>query len=246
MTRPDPESPTAAAVLVAAGGSVRMGLSGGPRKPFLKLAGRALIERACEAFEASALVQEIVLVGHAQDLERLRELSRRSASMAKVGVVVAGGATRAESVRQGVTAVRPGVEVIAIHDAARPLVGVAVVELALRVAARSGAAVVALPATDTVKISSDGEHVERTLDRSVVWLAQTPQVFRAEVLRDLLLRAEKDGFAPTDEAALYEKYVGGVALVRGEATNLKVTTPADLELAAAILRARREREVRGS
>jgi len=246
MTRPDPGSPTAAAVLVAAGASTRMGRASGLRKPFLKLEGRALVERACDAFEASPLVAEIVLVGHAEDLERLRELAQRSPSMAKVAVVVAGGATRAESVRHGVAAVRPELEVVAIHDAARPLVSVALVESALRVAARSGAAVVALPATDTLKVSSDGEHVERTLERSVVWLAQTPQAFRAEVLRDLLFRAEKDAFEPTDEAALYERYVGGAALVRGEAANLKVTAPEDLELAAALLRSRREREVRGS
>jgi len=172
------------------------------------------------------------------DLERIRRLSAASPALAKVRAVVAGGELRTDSVRAGLAALSSDVVVVAVHDAARPLVRTETVERALAVAAREGASIVAVPVADTVKTSVDGERVERTLDRSVLWSAQTPQCFRIELLRALIERADADGFRPTDDAALHERYVGPVPIVRGEATNLKLTTPEDLALAAAILRAR--------
>ena len=224
---------TAAAVIVAAGSSVRMG---GARKPFLELGGRTVLERSCAAFQRASGVRELVIVAREEDLERVRELGLA------VAAVVPGGSERADSVRLGVAAVSRAVDVICVHDAARPLIRTETIERAILVAAREGAALVAVPLRDTVKRSASGRSAEETLERSQLWAAQTPQCFRMELLRELLRRAEQDGFRPSDDSALHERYVGPVPIVEGEATNLKLTTPTDLAIAAAIL-AEREKEL---
>lgn len=229
-------------MLVAAGQSTRMsrGSATGeaPRKPFLILEGLTLLEHACAAFDALASVREIVVVGHPEDLERIRRMAQLCPSMRKVTQVVAGGELRVDSVRAGVRAVDPTLVLVAIHDAARPLVESELIERAIELAADRGAALVAVPVTDTIKTSSDGEHVENTLHRSVLWSAQTPQIFSRVRFCELLERARVESFRPTDDSSLYEKYVGPVPIVQGDATNLKITTPDDLLIAAAILRAR--------
>ena len=229
----------AAAVLVAAGSSTRMG-AGGERKPFLPLGGATVLELSCAAFAAVGSVAEMVVVGHPDDVERLRELARRSPAMERVRAVVAGGATRSDSVRAGVAAVSDGAAVIAVHDAARPLVRPAVIERAIATARVEGAAVVAVPVRDTIKRSTSGLCAEETLDRATLWAAQTPQAFRAPLLRELLARAASEGFSPTDDAALHERYKGPVPIVEGEETNLKLTTPTDLWIARALLEHRAE------
>jgi len=239
---PPPSELATAAILLAAGRSTRMAARGGTRKPFLELAGRSVIERALEAFARCALVRAIVIVGRADDLALLGELGRRGAARAKLAAVVAGGAERTDSVRCGVEAAPAECALVAIHDAARPLVRTETIERCIRAAAASGAALVAVRASDTVKESDDGERSARTLDRARLWLAQTPQVFRRAPYRELLARAARDGFRPTDDAALHERYSGPVTLVEGERSNLKLTTPEDLVIAEAILRARGERE----
>lgn len=225
--------PTAAAVLVAAGTSTRMG--GTVRKPHLALAGRSILEHACAAFAELDEVTELVLVVHPDDIERITDLARTMPPLAKVRAVVRGGDSRTASVRAGVSAVSPGIEVIAVHDAARPLIRPEIIRQALQRAASDGAALVAVPVSDTLKSVPDGTHAATTLDRSTLWAAQTPQVFRAQLLRDLLERARHDTFVPTDDAALHERYVGPVPLVRGDPTNIKITTPDDLAIAEAIL-----------
>jgi len=235
--------PYAAAIVVAAGSSTRMLARGasGERKPLLFLAGRTILERACAALAGARSIGELVVVGHAQDLDRLRELARTSPDLARVRAVVHGGALRIDSVRAGVDAVSARWEVLCVHDAARPLVEPETVDRAALRARSEGASLVAVPVRDTIKLSSAGSHAESTLDRARLWAAQTPQCFRAAEFRELLLRARAEGFQPTDDSALYERYVGPVPIVEGEETNLKITTPGDLALAEALLAAR-ERE----
>jgi len=237
-----PELPRTSALIVAAGNSVRMG--GGPseRKPFLALGGLTVIEHACAAFDRVEAVHEIVVVGHADDLERLRALAARSRTMRKVRAVVPGGELRTDSVRAGVRASALDSVLIAVHDAARPLVTREVVERALELAASAGAALVAVPVVDTVKTSADGKRAEATLDRSVLWAAQTPQVFRRALLVELLERAAREGFRPTDEAALHERFVGPIPISRGASENGKLTTPEDVAVFDALLRLRREND----
>jgi 2-C-methyl-D-erythritol 4-phosphate cytidylyltransferase len=230
----------ASAVLLAAGLSTRMA-SGGQdalRKPFLVIEGLTVVEHACAAFDRVAAVREIVLVGHADDRARLARMAETCATMRKVRRIVSGGELRIDSVRSGLAAVDRACEIVAIHDVARPLIDPATIERAIRCAAERGAALVAIPVADTVKTSSDGVHVESTLDRSVLWSAQTPQVFRRELFEKLLERARAEGFRPTDDSALHERFIGPVAIVPGSPLNLKITTSEDLGLAASILRAR--------
>jgi len=237
-------STRAAAVIVAAGASSRftsaVAPGGPPRKPFMQLGGSTVLELACAAFDAVAAIEHLVLVLRTEDLAAVERMGLGHGCLRKVSALVEGGSERIDSVRAGVEAVPRGAVLVAVHDAARPLVLPQTIERALKVAARSGAALVASPVRDTIKISATGEQAESTLDRSVLWAAQTPQVFRTALLRELLERAQSEGFKLTDEAALHERFVGPVAIVEGEPSNLKITTPSDLVLAEAILRARRE------
>jgi len=222
-----------AAVLLAAGRSTRMG--GEERKPFLELGGLTVLARCCEAFAAAPSVAETVVVASADDLSRVE------AMVAPYGAaVVVGGDERTDSVRHGGAAVTEDAAVILVHDAARPFVRPERIEEVARVAADRGAALLAVRVRDTVKTSRDGSEVSGTLDRELLWAAQTPQGFDAVRLRRVLARAHRDHFTPTDDAALFERYEGAVSLVEGDADNIKLTTMTDLMLGAAILRAREE------
>jgi len=228
--------PTAAAVIVAAGSSTRMG--SGERKPLLLLRGRPVLEHACAAFDAAATVSEIIVVAHPDDLATIERWCAERPAFDKVRAVVAGGAERAESVRRGVRWCAFGPAVICVHDAARPLVQAARIDAVVRRAAEAGAALLAHPVRDTLKRSTDGAFAESTVERAGLFAAETPQAFAARPFRELLARAEREAFSPTDDAALWERYRGPVALVEGELANLKLTAPGDLFLAEAILGAR--------
>ena len=243
-SEPDPRGATATAILLAAGRSERMraqasGAGGTLHKPFLPLAGRTVLEHTCAAFERATRVDAIVIVAHADDIGRVRQLAAECPDLAKVRAIVEGGRERADSVHQGVLACADGTELIAIHDVARPLIAPEAIDTAVGIAAIRGACLVAVPMTDTVKTSVDGRCAERTLDRSVLWRAQTPQVFAFEQMRKLIEVAREDGFRPTDDAALYERYVGAVPILEGDPHNIKLTTPDDFVVAESLLRARR-------
>lgn len=224
------------AVLLAAGTSSRMG--GDVRKPFLELGGRWVLDRACEAFDRAKLIDEIVLVCQVEDIGRLEAARSEFASFRKVTCVVEGGAERTESVRAGVAAAAQEAAVIAVHDVARPLVLPEDIDRTVDTAAAKGAAFLAIPVTDTIKVSSDGFYSENTLDRSVLWRAQTPQAFRGDVLRSHLAEALEENFQPTDDIALHERYSEHAAIVRGSEDNMKLTTPRDFLVAEAILAVR--------
>lgn len=227
------------AVLLAAGDSKRMGL--GVRKPFLELNGRWVLDLACEAFDQAESVNQIIIVCQEPDLETIESARETLPSLRKVTRVVVGGEQRIDSVRAGVAKVPHDANIIAIHDVARPLVRPIHIEQTIDTAAAHGAAFVAIPVTDTIKTSSDGYYSDSTLDRSVLWRAQTPQAFRADFLRSHLLRAFEEEIYPTDEIALHERYSENPALVRGSEENLKLTTPFDMLVAEAILNSRSEK-----
>ncbi len=251
------DSPSAAAVIVAAGNSTRMAQAGIPgHKPLLDLDGAPILEHVCRAFDGAERVREVLLVVHGHDLDRVRRLVAERSAFAKVRGVVEGGALRADSVRMGAAWCAFDLDVICVHDAARPLVEPAAIDLVVERAWQDGAALLALAVRDTLKraceagepsaaglFAHDAERVarvDRTLDRAGLFAAQTPQAFRARDFRELLGRAEADGFRPTDDAALWERYRGAVTVVPGSQSNFKITTPEDLELAAALLALRRE------
>lgn len=227
------------AVVVAAGRSSRMGAA--LRKPFLTLEGTPVLVHAVRALAEAPSVRRIVVVVHPDDLRRAEEILRGPQRPRQVEAILPGGAERIDSVRIGALWPCEGVDKILVHDGARPLVTPALVEGVIQAARQHGAALLALPVLDTVKRSEDGLAVTATLERAGLWKAQTPQVFEAERFRELLARAERDGFRPSDDSALWERYVGPVAIVMGTPANLKLTSQQDLEIAQAIVRARAHR-----
>lgn len=220
-------------IVVAAGRSERMRASGADdvRKPFLELGGETVIRRTVRALWSAPCVAELVVVGHTDDLDRHEAAL---AGLERPVEVVAGGSERADSVALGVAACSAETEVLAIHDGARPFVTAERVDAVCRAAQEHGGALLAVPARDTLKWSDDGLHAARTLDRSHVFAAHTPQAFRAAEFRAALERAAAEGLRPTDDAGLWERYHGPVVLVEDDPFNFKLTTPADLELARAL------------
>ncbi|MEM9799757.1 MAG: 2-C-methyl-D-erythritol 4-phosphate cytidylyltransferase [Planctomycetota bacterium] len=228
---------TAAAVMVAAGRSTRMG--GERSKALLTIAGRTVLERSAAALLGAASVQELVVVARDEDraeMERALEPHRK-----RIRAIVPGGLERADSVQAGVAAVSDEVDVVLVHDAARCFVEPDDVERVARAAYVHGCALLATRVRDTLKYAPNGFLSEETADRDSFWTAQTPQGMRTARFRDVLSRAQRDGFRPTDDAALHEHYHGPSKLIEGRATNLKVTTPDDLPLAEALARELDER-----
>jgi len=214
------------AVIVAAGRGTRME---GVDKLLAPLAGRPLLAHTLAAFQDCEAVQRVALVMAADRLVEGRDLVRAHA-LDKVTAVCEGGERRQDSVRAGLEALGP-CEWAVVHDGARPLVTPQVIEDGLAAARETGAAICAVPLSDTIKqVAASGE-VERTVDREGLWLVQTPQVFRYDLLLEAHRRA---GIEATDDAALVEAMGGRVRVYMGSPRNIKVTTPEDLALAEAL------------
>jgi 2-C-methyl-D-erythritol 4-phosphate cytidylyltransferase len=218
------------AILVAAGRGERMGAS--RPKAFLELAGQALVLRSALVFDAAPSVGRIVAVVPGAEVEAARALLL---SVRKLVAVVPGGERRQDSVLLGMKQAPEGFDgVVLVHDAARPLVDVALVEAVAREAAGTGAALPVLPVVDTVKRVRGGLVVE-TLDREELGAAQTPQGFRFPLLALAYEAAARDGVTVTDEAMAVERLGAPVRAVPGSPRNRKITTPEDLEWAEGVL-----------
>jgi 2-C-methyl-D-erythritol 4-phosphate cytidylyltransferase len=224
-----------AALVLAAGRGERFGAP--LPKAFLSLGGRPLVVRAIEALAARPEIEVIVPVLPAADLVRWAALARDFPGAEKLAEAVAGGAERQDSMRAGLAALPADIEWVAVHDAARPLLRSEDVGRVLAEAARSGAALLAVPVRDTLKRVHAGT-VTATLERAETWAAQTPQVFRASLLREALAKAAADGFLGTDDAQLVERLGVPLAIVEGDVRKLKIPWPEDVELAEAIWRQR--------
>jgi 2-C-methyl-D-erythritol 4-phosphate cytidylyltransferase/2-C-methyl-D-erythritol 2,4-cyclodiphosphate synthase len=218
--------------IVAAGGS---GRRAGLAKQWLELGGETVLRRSARLLADSALVDELVLVVPPGDEPRAVEAL---VGLGKPGRVVAGGPARADSVRNGLDALS-GCGVVLVHDAARPFATSGLATLVGEAAARDGAALAAILVTDTVKRSGPGDppRVAATLDRRELWLAQTPQGFRRDLLLAAYRAAGAEAAVATDECALVERLGAPVTLVPGEAGNFKITSPEDVARARALTEA---------
>lgn len=227
-------------MIAAAGSGERLG-AGGP-KAFATLAGRPLLDHSLLAVAACEAIDRVVIAVPAGHLDTA--LERLTAVGGLEGEAVAGGETRADSVRAALALVET--ELVLIHDAARPLVESELFDAIvarLSADAEADAVIAAAPIVDTVKRSSrphqglDAGLVEVTIPREDLWAAQTPQGFRSDRLRDAQARAESAGSLTqaTDEATLIEAAGGNVLLQRSPASNIKITGPADIRLATALL-----------
>jgi len=215
------------AVVPAAGQGLRMG----QKKQALLLAGQPVLRWTLEVLEAAPTVHAVVVTVPVEDVA---DWQRRLAECSKVRAVLAGGAERQESVRLGLAVVPDEVEWVLVHDGVRPCVTVELVERVVGEASQHGAAIAALPVSETIKRGVGG-WVKETVERDGLWAVQTPQVFRAEVLREAHRRAVAEGIAGTDDAVLVERLGVPIRLVPGRPDNLKITRPEDLPLAEALL-----------
>jgi 2-C-methyl-D-erythritol 4-phosphate cytidylyltransferase/2-C-methyl-D-erythritol 2,4-cyclodiphosphate synthase len=218
------------AIIVAGGAGRRMGTD--TPKQFLPLAGRSLLDRTLSTAASAACVDAIVLALPAGVPPEAREAFR---SLPKVAAVVDGGAQRHDSVRNALAAVPEEAEVVLVHDAARPFATPALFRECAEQARAHGAAVPVIPVRDTVKTWDPAARTLVTRDRSQFLRAQTPQGFRAEILREAYGRAAREGWSGTDDAAVVEAAGYPVVAVPGEEGNLKVTLPEDLRMAAGLL-----------
>ncbi len=228
-------APYCAAVVPAAGSAVRME---GIDKIMAPLGDWPVLVHTLRALSASANIAEIVVVTREDQLVPVSQLCKDFA-LDKVTKVVVGGDDRTQSVLSGVREVSQRAELVAVHDGARPLVDVDVIDSAILRSAQCGAAAPAVPVKDTVKRVSGGV-VEATLDREGLYAVQTPQVFQRDLLLGALQKAVDDGVSLTDDCAAVERIGMTVALTAGSYENIKITTPVDLLIAQAILSGRDE------
>lgn len=223
------------AIVPAAGSGVRFG--GVVPKQYLPMAGLPLLAWTLRALAASGQLHCTILAVAAGQEARCRAEILEPNGL-RVDHVVPGGADRQASVYAGLSKAPAETDLVLVHDGARPLITAQLIRAAIEAAGAAGAAVVAVPVTDTIK-AADAEHrVADTLPRGRLWAAQTPQVFRAAWLREAHAKALTDGFRGTDDSVLVERLGYPVRLVPGSADNLKITTMADLAQAEQILRAR--------
>jgi 2-C-methyl-D-erythritol 4-phosphate cytidylyltransferase len=221
------------ALLVAAGKGTRMGPN--VDKLFLELNGCPVIAHAWRRLEQTPAIDEIIVVVRDGMQSAVGELAGKF-GFTKPFRLVAGGKERQDSVCNGLAALSPEAEIVAIQDAARPATSTALIVATVEAARQTGAAVAAQPVTDTIKESVDAKRITRTLDRSRLWAVQTPQTFRVEIIRRALNEARKRGLVFTDDTAACELIGQPVELVVSTSPNPKVTRPEDVPFVEAVLR----------
>ncbi|BCI60114.1 2-C-methyl-D-erythritol 4-phosphate cytidylyltransferase [Solibaculum mannosilyticum] len=230
--------PFVTAIVVAAGGSTRMG--GEVSKQLLPIAGMPVIGRTLSAFEAAGCIDDVVVVAREEDLLDIYDIIR-SFGFEKVSQVVRGGATRQQSVAMGVQNARPETTHLAIHDGARPLVSVQVIGDVVACALEHRAAATGVRVKDTLKQVSDAGVIEYTPDRSHLWMVHTPQVFEKRLYQRAMDAAQEAREDFTDDCQLVER-MGGIPvhMYEGSYENIKITTPEDLPIAEALLLRRQQ------
>ncbi len=235
------------AIIVAGGSGSR--LPGAVRKQYRPLAGRTVLARTLAVFEASPVVDTLLLVVPEEDFNFCRE--NYLAALRKPVEMVPGGRERQESVYHGLCrcphqeSVYHGLcrcpqgedDLVVIHDAVRPLLAAGHLAACVDGARRWGGSILAVPAVDTLKQVSPDGLIQATRDRHSIWLAQTPQAFRTRLIRRAHERARREGVVATDDAQLVERLGAPVHVVAGSRSNLKITTAEDLLLAEALLQA---------
>lgn len=205
------------------------------RKQYLELQGVPVVIRTLRVFDASGLIDRIVLVVPEDDQDFCRDELLAAADLSKPVDLVAGGRTRQGSVHNGLQAIAAAEDdLVVIHDAVRPFLHQSELAACIETGGKSGACILALKAFDTLKQAGADGRVSSTLDRESIWLAQTPQVFRYGAIHAAHARAKEEGIVVTDDAALLEMAGQAVRIVPGSRWNIKITTPEDLTLASAI------------
>jgi 2-C-methyl-D-erythritol 4-phosphate cytidylyltransferase len=224
--------PTFAVILPAAGKSSRF-RDEHYKKPFMPLEGKPVWLHAAEKFTNRGDVQQTLLVIAAEDREAFQD--KMGANVALLGIeLVEGGDERSDSVAAALARVKPEIDFVAIHDAARPCLAEAWIDAVFAAASKSGAAILATPINGTVKRVGNNQTIEETVSRDGLWEAQTPQVFRKQLIIDAYAR--RGSAKVTDDAQLVERLGNQITVVPGSPMNLKITTKDDLRLASAVMK----------
>lgn len=214
-------------IIVAAGSGTRFGAD--RPKQFLEISGKPLLIHTLEKFQQCSLIDEIVLILSESEIEKFRQTLEKF-QINKISKIIAGGKTRAESVRNGLRSLdKNSAKIVAVHDGARPFVTVEEIGKTIEMAQNKGAVCLVAPVFDTIKRVSGGKIVE-TIDRNFLRRALTPQTFRIEILQNSFSDENFDPLA-TDECFLVEKAGFDIAFVDGSAKNIKITTQEDFALA---------------
>jgi 2-C-methyl-D-erythritol 4-phosphate cytidylyltransferase len=223
----------AAALIPAAGSGRRMGRT--VEKQFLTLGGKALLAHTLSRFEMAPSVERVVVIVPPGREQFCWQTIVAAEGFTKVTHVIAGAETRQGSVMAGFRCLSDDIEIVVVHDGARPFVTPALIEASITAAVHVGCAIAAIPEFDTLKRVTMAGMVMETLDRRHLWRAQTPQAFRRRLLRDGLAYAEQRQLDATDEAALVEALSLPVQIIPGSIWNFKITSPDDLQLAELVL-----------
>jgi 2-C-methyl-D-erythritol 4-phosphate cytidylyltransferase len=219
------------AIIAAAGAGRRMRID--RPKQLLVLHDTPILIYTIRKFDACRLVDDVIVAAPRESVEEVQSLVK-GAGFSKPVLVVQGGDRRQDSVATAMLHLSPDTTIVAVHDAVRPFVTIEEIEGVIREADRRGAAILAVPIVDTVK-QVEKNAIESTLTREHLVLAQTPQVFRVEIVREAFERARRDEYYGTDESSLVERMGLPVSIVRGSERNIKITRPSDLTLARVFL-----------
>lgn len=211
-------------------------MGAGRPKQYLEVAGRPIICHTLERFRAAGSIRGVVVVVEPDGVDSFRRDIVEGYGFPSEWRVVAGGSVRQQSVANGLAQVPRDCEVVAVHDGVRPFVTPEQIDASVGMASEEGACIVATQVKDTIKSVDEHGKVDFTVDRSVLWGAKTPQAFRAGILREAFERAAADNFLGTDEASLVERLGVPVKIAEGDDRNIKITTPADLAIAEALMK----------
>ncbi len=217
-------------VVIAAAGQGRR-MNNRVNKVLLELQGRPIIQYSLDVFCRMEEVAEIVVVAHPDEVEIMSGAIRNYSAFPGKIKVVSGGRQRQDSVRAGLEALCSHLNVVAVHDGARPLISIELAAAVIAAARQFNAACPGIPTKDTLKVAGDDGWISQTLDRSRIFKIQTPQAFRLDMLKTAYHEAAEAGFSGTDDAVIFEKFQGQVRMVVGEERNIKITTNEDLTIA---------------
>lgn len=221
-----------ALIIPAAGSGKRLGKE--IPKPYLEIAGKTILEHTLTRFAPVEEIEQVIVSTSGRYTNQTKSILKRVFS-AKEVKVVAGGKERQDSIRKALAQVNEDIQLVAVHDAVRPFIDVKTIKACFEKAAETGAAIVAVPAKDTIKNAGKNLVIRETPDRDNLWQAQTPQIFERKLLVKAYKAAQENQVTGTDDSSLVEKAGGDVFLVEGTRENFKITWPLDLQLAELLL-----------
>lgn len=222
-----------AALVPAAGSGVRMGTD--TKKQYLTLDGIPVLGHVLKKLETSTVINSVVVIVNPGEEEYCRTAVVDALGVRKVAAIVPGGKERQDSVYNGLLALSADTGMVVVHDGVRPVINHGILQAVVQAAETYGAATCAVPVKDTVKLSGEDGFVTRTLPRGRLWLIQTPQAFRYEIIMEAHRRARLEKFFATDDAGLVEFSGKPVKIVPGSYKNIKITTPEDLVMVSIFL-----------